>query len=173
MKQTWRTWEGIASRITGFSVPLFGISWNPPVSDRTAAERCITSLESTGLLYADFEWEQPNECYVAASRLRDELTRQLQELAREAPVFRQLDAIREACRVFRDTLRRKGFESVSHHSDLHDHQKAEFLQTLGALRDTCGKQIMLLAVQYGVDVAPHLAAWLPAPDAAKAEDETV
>jgi hypothetical protein len=167
VKKAWRTWERIASRITGISVPIFGVSWNPPLPERTAAERAITYLESRGLLYAEFQWENPDQCYADASTVRDELTRQLQELNRDAHVFRQVDAMRDACRVFRELLRQKNLETVSHHSELSDKQKADFFQTLGALRDTCGKQIMILAVEYGIDVADHLAACLPPPEAAE------
>ena len=164
MKKSWRTWERIAGRITGISIWQFGMSWDPPISERTAAERAITYLESRGLLSAEFQWENPDQCYADASTVRDELTRQLQELSRDAHVFRQLDAIRDGCRAFRDLLRQKNLETVSHSSGLTDKQRADFLQALGALRDTCYKQIMILAVEYGIDVAEHLAACLPAPE---------
>lgn len=165
MKQTWRRWEQIASRITGFSVPIFGVSFNPPTADRTAAERAITDFEGRGLLYTHFQWEMPDQCYAAADDLREELTRQMKELSREAPIFHQLDAIRDACRVFREKLRQEGVERVSDHANLQHHQKAEYLQALGGLRDAVGRQIMVLCVEYGIDVAPHLAAKLPDPDA--------
>lgn len=169
MKQTWRRWEQIASRITGVSVPIFGVSWDPPISDRTAAERAITDFESRGLLYAHFQWEMPDKCYADADLLRKELTDQMKGLSRDAPVFRQLDAIRDACRVFREKLRQQGVERINDHAKLQHQQKAEYLQVLGALRDACGRQIMLLCVQYGIDVAPHLAGTLPPPDVASDE----
>jgi hypothetical protein len=166
MKQTWRRWEQIASRITGVSVPIFGVSWNPPIPDRTAAERAITYFESRGILYEDFQWEMPDQCYAGAAALREELTEQMKELSREAPVFRQLDAMRDGCRVFREKLRQQGVERITDHAMLQHHQKAEYLQALGALRDASGKQIMLLCVEYGIDIAPHLASTLPPPDVA-------
>jgi len=119
------------------------------------------TLRTSGAL----QWENPDQCYEDASGVRDDLTRQMEGLTRDAPVFLQLDAIRNACRVFRDLLRQKNLERFSHHSELSDKQKADFLQALGALRDACGKQIMILVVEYGIDIAPHLAACLPAPEA--------
>jgi len=167
MKQRWQAWERIANGITGISIPIFGVSWNPPTLQRTAAERAITYLESRGLLYAEFQWENPDQCYEDASGVRDDLTRQMERLTRDSPVFLQLDAIRNACRVFRDLLRQKNLEKFSHHSELSDKQKSDFFQALGALRDACGKQIMILVVEYGIDIAPHLAACLPTPPAAE------
>jgi len=147
------------------------VSWNPPVADRTAAERAITDFESRGLLYTDFQWELPDQCYAAADDLQEEVTRQMKELSREAPVFRQLDAIRDACRLFRNILRELGIERVSDHADLERLQSAKYLQALGALRDASGKQIMLLCVEYGIDIAPHLAVSLPPPNVLSDDDE--
>ena len=162
MKTSWRKWQQAARRINGIGFPIFSISWNPPVDDRTAAERCITDLESRGLLYADFEWELPAECYTQASKLREELTRQMQDLSRDAPAFGELDGMRDACREFRQTLREKDLQAVAYHQDFRDDlQKAEYLQALGALRHKCGQHAMSLAVAYGIDVAEHLAARFP------------
>ena len=88
----------------------------------------------------------------------------MKSLVRDTPVFRQLDAIRNACRSFRDKLRQQGVQGVNDHAALQDRQKAEYFQALGALRDASGNQIMLLCVQYGIDVAAHLAGTLPAPN---------
>jgi hypothetical protein len=170
MKTSWRKWEQAVKRINGVGCPVFSISWNPPLDDRTAAERCITDLERRGLLYADFEWELPAECYAESSKLRDELTRQMQGLSRDAPAFRELDAMRDACREFRLTLRERSLQTVANHHDFRDElQKAEYLQAIGALRYTCGRHAMSLAVAYGIDVAKHLADRFPRADVA--EDE--
>ncbi|WP_368367240.1 DUF6650 family protein [Paraburkholderia youngii] len=161
MKIPWHKWQRIANRITGFNVPWFGVTWNPPPLERTAAERAITYLESKGLFYAAFRWENPNECYADASEIRDELTRQMLELAKDSHVYRQLDAMRDACRMFRNLLREGNLEKIGYYQELDDKQRADFLLALGALRYGCGQQIMTLAVEYGVDVADHLKASLP------------
>jgi hypothetical protein len=165
MKISWHKWERIASRITGFSTPVGGVDWDPPVPQITAAERAITYLESKGLLYTEFQWENPNQCYADASALRDELTRQMLELPKESFVYRQLDAMRDACRVFRERLMKWKLYTVPYYADLNDKQRADFLQALGGLRDACGKQIMILQVEYNIDVADHLKACLPSSEA--------
>jgi hypothetical protein len=171
MKTSWRKWVQAVKRINGIGSPVFSISWNPAVDDRTAAERCITDLEARGLLYADFDWELPAECYAESAKLRDELTRQMQELSRDAPAFRELDGMRDACREFRQVLRERGFQTIANRHDFRDElQKAEYLQALGALRHTCGRHAMSLAVAYGIDVAKHLADRFPKLDVAGDDD---
>lgn len=167
MKKSWHLWEQIASRITGISFPIFGVSWNPPVLERTVAERAITYLETRGLLYTEFQWENPDRCYEDADVMRAGVTSHMLELnRREASVHFQLDVLRDACRIFRDILREQGLHRVTYYADLTDIQRANFLQALGAFRDTCGKQIMIFAVKYGIDVAEHLAVCLSDPELA-------
>jgi len=35
----------IGKRITGISVPFFGVSWNPPESERKVAKRIMSFLD--------------------------------------------------------------------------------------------------------------------------------
>ena len=55
-------YEEILSRLTGISVPLFGVQWNPPTSEVTIARRIIRFLEDRRVLYNDYELEIPNHC---------------------------------------------------------------------------------------------------------------
>lgn len=41
----------VIGRITGFSVPIFGVSWNPPQPDVTAARKVLVFLEDRRVLY--------------------------------------------------------------------------------------------------------------------------
>ncbi|WP_139165767.1 DUF6650 family protein [Chromobacterium amazonense] len=54
----------IISRITGFSIPIFGIQWNPPEAECAAAKRVLTFLEDRRVLYVPSEMEVPHYCVV-------------------------------------------------------------------------------------------------------------
>lgn len=45
------TFSEIASRPTGVSSPIFGISWNPSEAEVTTARRVAAFLEDRGVLY--------------------------------------------------------------------------------------------------------------------------
>jgi len=42
----------IFNRLTGISCPLFGVSWNPPESQRKIAQKIIIFLEAKRVLYS-------------------------------------------------------------------------------------------------------------------------
>jgi Family of unknown function (DUF6650) len=52
----------ILSRLTGISVPVFGVSWNPPEADRAVVKRVVAFLEDRRVLYAPSEMEVPEHC---------------------------------------------------------------------------------------------------------------
>ena len=162
----WERWKDIASRITGISIPFFGISWQPPVLERNIAEKALTYIESRNLLDVSFEREEsPERTYYDAERIRDELTKLMQEVSRDTAVFRKLDAIRQACSIFRRRLREDKLDRYGYASPIPDEVgKAQFLRALGGFRDACGIQIMVLCVMYGIDVPAKLASCLPPPD---------
>ena len=167
---SWERWKNTARRIvSSITLSVGPITFNPSVAQRTVAERAITYLESEGLLYTPFAWEMPDRCYADADKLREKLTEKMEELSHDTYVFRQLDEIRNACRIFRDKLRRIGIQKVSDHSNLRPDLKAKYLEALGGLRNTIGTQIMLLSVEYHIDVAEHLADQLPPPDSTENE----
>ncbi len=168
-KRNWQQWKDIATRITGFSVPGFGIEWEPPVRQRDIAEKALTYIESRNLLDTSFEREEsPERTYYDAERIREELTKLMQEVSRDTAVFRQLDAIRAACSVFRRTLRERNIERYGFQSPIPTEVgKSQFLHALGGLRDACGRQIMVLCVEYGIDPPTKLVGCLPPPDASE------
>src|SRR5687768_8950801 len=45
------TFNDLTSRLTGMSIPIFGMSWTPPASERDAAKRVVTFLEDRRVLY--------------------------------------------------------------------------------------------------------------------------
>lgn len=52
----------ILSRLTGISVPVFGVSWNPPEADCAVGKRAVAFLEDRRVLYAPSKMEVPEHC---------------------------------------------------------------------------------------------------------------
>ncbi len=72
--------DEITSRLSGISCPVFGVSWNPPESERKIARRVIAFLENRRVLFSPFEWEMPDHCAQSVIEMRHFLTTELQAL---------------------------------------------------------------------------------------------
>ena len=88
----------ILSRLNGFSVPIFGISWNPPKPHVTTARKVFTFLEDRRVLFNPYAWEEPSHCIQSVLEIRKFLTDQIGELEGEG-LPNNLKAIRAACRL--------------------------------------------------------------------------
>jgi hypothetical protein len=153
----------IASRLTGISSPIFGVSWNPPAAELTVARRVIAFLEDRRVLFADESIEVPSHCVSSVLELRRYLTSEIQQLA-DSELCRSLRAMRAACRKFMESVDDRGGIVVRHGFD-HGHWASwRFGAALGQMRSTFGLHIAKIATQNGLDVEDDLARILPASD---------
>lgn len=90
----------IATRLTGVSSPVFGVSWNPPEAEVTAAKRIIAYLEDRRVLYAPTSMEHPSHCVESVLDVRRFLTEELGKLDPHNPLAQNLQGMRAACRKF-------------------------------------------------------------------------
>jgi hypothetical protein len=157
----------IASRLTGSSTPIFGVSWKPPQSDVDAVRRTLVFLEDRRVLYAPDEVEVPQHCVESVLRIREFLTGQLGYGGVPDDVADSLRAMRPAARKFLDAtdLDRLDRES-GWGGQILGSAGWRFNQALGELRGVFGIHIARLAVAYGLDVDEPLAAALPLDPAA-------
>ncbi len=155
----------IINRLTGFSTPVFGVSWNPPQAHITVARRVITYLEDRRVLYNPYHMEDPWHCIQSVIEIRQQLTTELGSLAADDGPAAHLRAMRAACRKFLDSVqedddrkkpRRRHWDSGS--------GSWIFNSALGELRGIIGIHVAALAAQHGLDVEGDLAAILPAAD---------
>jgi hypothetical protein len=153
----------IASRLTGISSPIFGVSWNPPPADVTVARRVIAFLEDRRVLFADESIEVLDHCVRSVIEVRHYLTSEIQQLG-DGELPSSLRAMRAACRKFLETI--DGPDGIvvpyGHH---HGHWGSwRFSGALGELRGVFGIHIARIAAQNGLDVEDDLARILPASD---------
>lgn len=156
--------DEIASRVTGLSCPIFGVSWTPPEPDRKIAQRVMTFLEDRRVLYSPSEVEVPAHCVDSVLQIRHYLTHELQSIERVSPLSAALRALRAACRKFLEAVGPMG-----HRYGVigNGYQDWVFIGALGELRGTFGVHLATVATSYGLDLEDELAAILPA-----AEDDT-
>lgn len=150
MRKTTIAFKEIASRITGISIPLFGVSWNPPESEREVIRELIIFLEDRRALYNDFAHELDDEVSQSVFAIRSECTAALKRLPEASEATSCLKAMRAACREYLDNSRAKSFSGPF-----------SFMTELGKLRAMIGVQVAHLAVKYGIDIDGELALVIP------------
>jgi len=162
----------LASRITGISCPIFGVSWNPPEPDVKRSERVIAFMEDRRVLYNSYAWEEPGHCIESVIQIRAFLTNELQTLDRKSEIAQRLSSLRAACRKFLDTLQQHGIDTRGGSLRGMSSEFA-FFSALGELRGIFGFQLLLLAQSYGLDVEDELVAIFPFQDEPKLEVATL
>jgi len=143
----------IAGRITGVSIPIFGVSWTPPESERKIVRETFVFLEDRRCLYNDFAHEIVDQVAESVLAIRGELTSALKRLPETSQATACFKAMRAACREYLDS------------NQMHPRcfgGPFSFMAELGRLRAMVGVQIAYLAVKYGVDIDGDLVRVIPA-----------
>ncbi|MDR3491503.1 MAG: hypothetical protein P4M12_05575 [Gammaproteobacteria bacterium] len=155
----------IISRLTGISCPVFGVSWNPPETDRAIAQRLVTFLEDRRVLYTPSEIEVPHHCVQSVIKIREFLTIELTKVDTKDVIIESCRAMRSACRKFLNTVQAEKNGRIVHFANNHGHYASwEFNQALGEMRGIFGVHIARIAAQYGLDIEDDLAKILPEAD---------
>jgi len=158
----------IVSRITGFSVPVFGIQWNPSEAERAIARRVLAFLEDRRILYVPSEMEMPSHCVESVLRIREFLTSELGKLHSATDIAASLRAMRAACRKFLTTVDADDRAPIRYGSQPGHYASWVFNGAVGELRGVFGIHVAVLAAKHGLDVEDELASIIPA---AVTEDE--
>lgn len=157
----------VLSRITGISIPVFGIQWHPPETDRATAKRVLAFLEDRRVLYVPSEMEIPAHGIHSVMRIRDFLTQELGQLTDEGQLAQCLRSMRAACRKFQDAVGPEDGTIVRHAFHQGHCASWEFNQALGEMRGVFGIYIAILAATHGLDVEDGLSAIVPGLDVSR------
>ncbi len=138
----------LISRINGLSIPVFGVSWQPPEPERKIIRSILIFLEDRRALYNPYVFEMEPQVAQFVMEIRTALTDALQRLQESSKATPNVRAMRAACREYLDDS-----QNNSRHGG--------FLVDLGRLRTIFGYQIAQLSVMYGIDIKGELAKILP------------
>lgn len=152
----------VLGRITGFSVPVFGVSWNPPQPEVASARRVLAYLEDRRVLYNPYHLEVAEQCVQSVLDIRRFLTEVIGSLAADSKLADHLRAMRAACRAFLDATGPGGGRRRVLRPDWMSPFESSFFTALGELRAAIGLHVAAIAVMHGLDVEGDLASVLPA-----------
>jgi len=157
MKKTLRS---LKSRITGFSTPIGGVSWEPPPDEATAFRRLVIFLEDCRVLYAPDEAEVPWHCIESVIHIRHHLNDAISAAPAQSVLETGARQMRAACRAFLDTA--SADSDVVRFGFAEGHWASwRFLPALGEFRARVGIQLAVLAAAYAVDIEDQLSVILP------------
>lgn len=156
--------DEIASRVTGFSIPVFGVSWNPPEPEVVAARRVIAFLEDRRVLYVPSEMEVPQHCVMSVIEIRRFLSDEIGRLGDGNDLGRSLRAMRAACRKFLGEVGPEDGDIIRFGGRPGHYASWEFNGALGELRGVFGLHLARIATQYGLDIEDDIARILPGKD---------
>jgi hypothetical protein len=152
----------VVSRVTGLSVPIFGVQWNPPEAESAVARRVIAFLEDRRVLFVPSEMEVPDHCVESVLRIREFLTAELGKLDAEKELALSLRAMRAACRKFLAAVDADDRRAIKFGAHQGHYANWIFNGAVGELRGVFGIHIARLAASHGLDVEDDLASILPA-----------
>jgi len=155
------TFKEVAARLTGLSVPIFGVSWAALEPDVTKARRVLTFLEDRRVLYSPYEIEVPDHCVHSVLDIRRFLSHELEQSPLDSDLTASLRAMRASCRRFLEHDKRDQARPVSFPSFFTSTEGWLFTQALGELRGVFGIHVGKLSVMYGIDIEDELARILP------------
>ncbi len=146
----------IASRITGVSVPIFGIQWTPAPAEVTIARNLLRHLEDKRVLYRPEEMEGAQYCVRSVEDMRKLLTHALQQVEPSSHFGKQLSKLRRACRDFCDIVGSQRFAATPIPV-----QRSLLGRELGKLRKVAGVAVASMSLGFGLDVEDELASIIP------------
>ena len=149
--------KDIGNRLTGFSTPIFGLSWASPPSQREIIEELFDRLSDRRVLYSPYEGETPDHCIRSVIEIRGIITELLAKLRGNNDAAAHLKAIRASSRDFLDKTQHMGGQIGGMGNTI------LFNSALGELRARAGIQIAMLAAEHDVDVPTELISILPPP----------
>lgn len=160
--------KSLAHRLTGFSLPFFGVQWTPPADERDIVRGLLTALEDRRVLFVPHHLEVVSHVTSSVLQIREILTKTLQALPEISRAASFIRAMRAACRRFLEEPALDFRNLVQWHGPRHrddEEGSRSFFVAMGELRATFGTHIAALAYQYGLDIESDLSSILPSVDA--------
>jgi hypothetical protein len=156
------SFKRIAKSLTGFSTPIFGVSWNPPKDEREVIRKMIIFLEDRRVLFNPYRLEHFDPVIDSVLKIRKNLTEVLENLGENSEAVPSIRAMRAECRKFLDYISEQE----------HRFMLTDLYVGLGELRGVFGQHIARLCTMYGIDVEGDLVKILPIEDKESSEKES-
>lgn len=153
----------MASRLSGFSTPIFGVQWEPPKVDVDVAFEILTHLENCRVLYYPYDAEDRNHVVQSVLQIRRVLNDAIAAGGLRGELSDHLRAMRSACIRFLDAVGVDPDGGIYVPDLANSFAFNDFIlnQSLGVLRGTFGLRIAAIGTVFGLEPEEGLATILP------------
>ncbi len=150
----------LASRLTGISCPVFGLSWNPAETQRNIAKRIIIFLEGRRVLFDEYGSEALCQCIESVTKIKEYLTSELPSIDDNSELNTYIRAMRKASNKLLSCFPQNKQNKCKYCKE-GTHEYWYFVSAIGELRGIFGVMIGQIAKAYGLDVEDELAQIIP------------
>lgn len=151
----------ILNRLTGISCPVFGISWNPPETQRSIARKTILFLEARRVLFQELNAEFACHCVTSIIEIKDFLTSILPDISEGSELEGYIRSMRNACNTFLSKCPIENKKNKCDYCKPYTLENMFFVYALGELRGVFGIMIGQISKAFGIDVEDNLAQIIP------------
>lgn len=143
----------LASRLSGVSCPIAGVTWNPSHDDRARVQELLEYLESRRGFHRPFNAETAQFLISLIRKIDDRLKDEIEKSQRQTPLKESLIGMQAACERFLERTMRT--EGMAYRLEVY------YATCLGELRGILGLHIARLACAYDIEVPGELLAIIP------------
>ncbi|HDX7083471.1 TPA: hypothetical protein RQA65_000919 [Clostridioides difficile] len=150
----------IFNKLTGISCPIFGVSWNPPESERKIARRIIVFLEPKRVLYSPYEYETIEPVVNSVIEIKNYLTSELMNVNEKSELQGYIRAMRNSCNKFLSKCKDDNNFRVQA-CCAGNISNWIFTSAIGEMRGNFGIMIGQIVSAYGISIEEDLANIIP------------
>jgi hypothetical protein len=143
-------------KLTGFSLPWLGLSWEITGGEAEVARRLIAFLEDRRVLFHERSAEDHRHCLASVQTIRSYLTNEIGTTKPGTGIHESVKLMRAAARRFADSAGPDGAHWRERLTVVDP-----FSVAFGDLRVSIGVQLAILAEKYDLTVDRELASILP------------
>lgn len=134
-------------KVTGFSTPIGGVQWTPPIDERQIIHRFLKQMADRRLIrhwHGGFEYASVVR---SCETIRNNVTHTISELSPESPTIAKVETVRDAIHIFQNIIEEEYPKSRYDYKNLHGEAtpKTAIFEALAEMRRVVGGSLKVIS----------------------------